>query len=74
MPWKGDCKYGRLAEGPNLGSRLAVVIAWPVPGHAGDTALSPCAAVGDRGGAPLCATARAVCSVRGRPCRVAAVG
>ena len=29
---------------------------------------------GDRGGAPLCATARTVCSVRWRPCRIAAVG
>ena len=35
--------------------------AGPVPGHAGNTALSARVTVGDRGGAPLCATARTVC-------------
>ena len=48
--------------------------AGPVTGHAGNTALSARATVGDRGGAPLCATARTLCSVRWRPCRIAAVG
>ena len=43
-------------------------------GHPPGTALSPCAPVGDRGGASLCAAARELFSVRRRACRVDALG
>ena len=45
-----------------------------VPRHPSGTALPPCTAVGDPGGAALCAAPRGVPALRRRACRVDALG